>query len=121
MAELGEEDRRNGSYARQLLTALGAIELCVPRTRRFSAGSIESTFTALEGGSSLVRSAGRKEYRNCGADRRCAYSPALTSSVAYNVVQCFLQFDNLFVDHLYPLVSDLQVVGHRPLDPHFEL
>jgi hypothetical protein len=49
MAELGEEDRRNGSYARQLLMALGAIELCVPRTRRFSAGSIESTFTALEG------------------------------------------------------------------------
>jgi putative transposase len=40
MAELGEEDRRNGSYARHLLTALGDIELCVPRTRRFSAGAV---------------------------------------------------------------------------------
>jgi putative transposase len=29
-------DRRNGYYKRHLLTALGDIELCVPRTRRFS-------------------------------------------------------------------------------------
>lgn len=33
MAELGEADRRNGSYARHLLTALGDIELCVLRAR----------------------------------------------------------------------------------------
>lgn len=31
-----EPDRRNGSYRRHLLTALGDIELCVPRTRRYS-------------------------------------------------------------------------------------
>lgn len=29
-------DRRNGHYRRHLLTTLGDIELCVPRTRRFS-------------------------------------------------------------------------------------
>jgi transposase-like protein len=40
MAELDEADRRNGSYSRHLLTALGEIELCVPRTRRFSAGAV---------------------------------------------------------------------------------
>ncbi len=37
MAERGEADRRNGSYARHLLTELGDIELSVPRTRRYSA------------------------------------------------------------------------------------
>ena len=29
-------DRRNGSYRRHLLSELGTIELCVPRTRRYS-------------------------------------------------------------------------------------
>jgi putative transposase len=33
----GEEDRRNGSYSRQLLTELGDVELEMPRTRRYSA------------------------------------------------------------------------------------
>jgi len=33
----GEEDRRNGSYSRHLLTELGDVELEVPRTRRYSA------------------------------------------------------------------------------------
>jgi putative transposase len=37
MAELGQADRRNGSYRRWLLTELGDIELAVPRTRTFSA------------------------------------------------------------------------------------
>jgi transposase-like protein len=37
MAARGEGDRRNGSYSRHLLTELGDIELCVPRTRRYSA------------------------------------------------------------------------------------
>lgn len=36
MAELDRADRRNGSYRRHLLTELGAIELMVPRTRRFA-------------------------------------------------------------------------------------
>jgi len=36
MAALDEADRRNGSYRRHLLTELGAIELSVPRTRRFA-------------------------------------------------------------------------------------
>jgi transposase-like protein len=30
-----EADRRNGYYRRSLLTELGDIELCVPRTRRY--------------------------------------------------------------------------------------
>ncbi|HSA67095.1 MAG TPA: IS256 family transposase [Methyloceanibacter sp.] len=37
MAELGRADRRNGTYARWLLTELGLIELAVPRTRTCSA------------------------------------------------------------------------------------
>jgi len=37
VARQGVADRRNGSYRRHLLTALGDLELCVPRTRRFSA------------------------------------------------------------------------------------
>jgi putative transposase len=37
MAEFGQADRRNGTYARWLLTELGTIELHVPRTRTFSA------------------------------------------------------------------------------------
>lgn len=36
LAARDEVDRRNGSYARHLLTELGDIELCVPRTRRYS-------------------------------------------------------------------------------------
>jgi putative transposase len=36
MASLDQADRRNGSYRRHLLTELGAIELLVPRTRRFA-------------------------------------------------------------------------------------
>jgi putative transposase len=37
MACRAEADRRNGSFSRHLLTELGDIQLCVPRTRRFSA------------------------------------------------------------------------------------
>jgi transposase-like protein len=36
MALLDAADRRNGSDRRHLLTELGAIELAVPRTRRFA-------------------------------------------------------------------------------------
>lgn len=48
MAERGEADRRNGSYSRHLLTALGGIELCVPRTRRFSAGAVLRAYARRE-------------------------------------------------------------------------
>jgi len=40
MASRGEADRRNGFYARHLLTELGDIELAVPRTRRFNPAAI---------------------------------------------------------------------------------
>jgi transposase-like protein len=48
LAELGEADRRNGGYARRLLTALGSIELAVPRTRRFSAGAVLRAYARRE-------------------------------------------------------------------------
>ena len=32
----GDVDRRNGSFSRHLLTELGDIELCVPRTRKLA-------------------------------------------------------------------------------------
>lgn len=48
MAELEEDDRRNGSYTRHLLTALGDIELSVPRTRRFSAGAVLRAYARRE-------------------------------------------------------------------------
>jgi transposase-like protein len=48
MALLGEDDRRNGGYARHLLTALGPIELAVPRTRRFSAGAVLHAYARRE-------------------------------------------------------------------------
>ncbi len=40
MERLDVADRRNGSYRRWLMTELGEIELCVPRTRAFSALSV---------------------------------------------------------------------------------
>jgi len=40
----GESDRRNGSYRRHLLTVLGDIELCVPRTRSFSPWKIVAAY-----------------------------------------------------------------------------
>jgi len=41
-------DRRNGYYRRDLLTALGRIELQVPRTRTFSAQAIVARFARRE-------------------------------------------------------------------------
>ena len=40
MARRQIADRRNGFYGRRLLTELGEIELCVPRTRSFSARAV---------------------------------------------------------------------------------
>lgn len=48
---LGPEDlpdRRNGHDRRQLLTALGDIELCVPRTRRFSPAAVLHAYARRE-------------------------------------------------------------------------
>ena len=44
MARCEIADRRNGHYRRWLMTELGEIELCVPRTRRFSARSVLSAY-----------------------------------------------------------------------------
>jgi len=40
----GIPDRRNGSYARHVLTGIGDIILSIPRTRRFSPGSIIAAY-----------------------------------------------------------------------------
>jgi transposase-like protein len=47
-ARQGVADRRNGSYPRHLLTALGDLELCVPRTRRFSALAVLQAYARRE-------------------------------------------------------------------------
>ena len=46
MARRGEADRRNGTYGRHLLTELGDIELCVPRTRRFSSFKVVRAYAS---------------------------------------------------------------------------
>ena len=45
---LGVADRRNGSYGRHLLCTLGDLELCVPRTRRFSAVAVLQAYARRE-------------------------------------------------------------------------
>jgi putative transposase len=41
-------DRRNGHYTRHLLTTLGDIELCVPRTRRYSPSGVLRAYARRE-------------------------------------------------------------------------
>lgn len=45
----GESDRRNGFYSRHLLTAVGDIELDIPRTRNFSARGIIRAYARRTG------------------------------------------------------------------------
>src|SRR6516165_2730242 len=49
MAARGQADRRNGSYARHLLTELGDIELHVPRTRCYSPLSVLRAYARRTG------------------------------------------------------------------------
>jgi transposase-like protein len=48
LAANGRQDRRNGSYRRWLLTALGAIELSVPRSRTCSAAVVLGRYARRE-------------------------------------------------------------------------
>jgi transposase-like protein len=41
-------DRRNGHYRRHLLTTLGDVELCVPRTRRYSPAGVLRAYARRE-------------------------------------------------------------------------
>ncbi len=45
----GGHDRRNGSYRRHLLTALGDIEVSIPRTRRFSPALVAQAYARRSG------------------------------------------------------------------------
>ncbi len=49
MSEGDEADRRNGVYRRGLLTELGRIELCVPRTRRFGSFKVVRAYARRAG------------------------------------------------------------------------
>jgi putative transposase len=49
MDKRGEEDRRNGSFSRHLLTELGDIELDVPRSRRISAVGVVRAYARRAG------------------------------------------------------------------------
>lgn len=49
MAQRGEEDRRNGSFSRHLLTELGDIELEVPRSRRISGVGVVRAYSRRVG------------------------------------------------------------------------
>ena len=44
MQSRGEQDRRNGTFRRHLLTGLGDIELAIPRTRRYSPISVAQAY-----------------------------------------------------------------------------
>jgi transposase-like protein len=48
LSRRGATDRRNGHYRRWLLTALGALELRVPRTRTFSAVRVLTAYARRE-------------------------------------------------------------------------
>ena len=48
LAANGIQDRRNGAYRRWLLTGLGAIELCVPRTRTMSGAALLQRYARRE-------------------------------------------------------------------------
>ena len=48
LAANGVQDRRNGAYRRWLLTGLGPIELCVPRTRTMSGVAILQRYARRE-------------------------------------------------------------------------
>ena len=44
MQSRGEQDRRNGTFRRHLLTGLGDIELAIPRTRQYSPISVAQAY-----------------------------------------------------------------------------
>lgn len=48
LSRRGESDRRNGTFRRWLLTAMGALELWIPRTRRFSPVGMVRAFARRE-------------------------------------------------------------------------
>jgi putative transposase len=45
---IGARDRRNGSYRRELLTSLGAIELAIPRSRTYSPRGVLRAYARRE-------------------------------------------------------------------------
>ena len=82
-------DRRNGYYTRWLLTAMGDIELCVPRSRRFSALRIVKAYARREAAvdrlilaTFLLGLSTRKVGKALGPLLGCAISPATVSRVA---------------------------------------
>ena len=84
MAELEEEDRRNGSYSRHLLTAPGAIELCVPRAPGASGHAKRwAALTLIEPHAATSRPAADKRYDSADLVMALRYR-AVSPHVAQN-------------------------------------
>jgi transposase-like protein len=82
-------DRRNGYYSRWLLTCLGEIELCVPRSRRTSGAAILKTYARREPAvdrlilaSFVLGLSTRKVGKALGPLLGCSIAPATVSRVA---------------------------------------
>lgn len=101
-------DRRNGSYRRHLLTTLGAIELCVPRTRRFSPTGVIRAYARREAEIDSIILAGfvlglstRKVGETLLAMLGQKVSPSTVSRVAKTLDQAVAAFHRRPLDNRY--------------------
>lgn len=101
-------DRRNGHYKRHLLTTLGDIELCVPRTRRFSPTEVIRAYARREAEIDSIILAGfvlglstRKVGETLLAMLGQKVSPSTVSRVAKTLDQAVAAFHRRPLDNRY--------------------
>lgn len=101
-------DRRNGHYKRHLLTTLGDIELCVPRTRRFSPTGVIRAYARREAEIDSIILAGfvlglstRKVGETLLAMLGQKVSPSTVSRVAKTLDQAVAAFHRRPLDNRY--------------------
>lgn len=101
-------DRRNGHYKRHLLTTLGDIELCVPRTRRFSPTAVIRAYARREAEIDSIILAGfvlglstRKVGETLLAMLGQKVSPSTVSRVAKTLDQAVAAFHRRPLDNCY--------------------
>jgi len=114
LAELerrGEADRRNGSYARHLLTALGDVEVHVPRTRTYGAGDVLRSYARREAdvdrlilGCFVLGLSTRKVAEALGPILGERVSPATVSRVAKVLDQAVAAFHRRPLSPIYPVL-----------------
>jgi len=114
LAELerrGEADRRNGSYPRHLLTALGDVEVHVPRTRTYSAGDVLRSYARREVdvdrlilGCFVLGLSTRKVAEALAPILRERVSPATVSRVAKVLDQAVAAFHRRPLSPIYPVL-----------------